>query len=361
LYFGAGAVKIKYRNKEVSFYDKLMDVFTKMFSLSIAANNKITEYLDKLGEETENLTQKIEDLHSHAKRQSWHINTDEYEEITEDHKLLEDHISSLLTIDSELNKEPLSQLKIKNIISLNKQRIEEIRLRINHRLKKYMKDFLLANIKNERSIDEIAEMFKIESDQISTKQPHETISRVIGISLLTGIILGIVLEKCGSGLPQNKNIFYLTFALFFYNLIISQIRKCTADANGFISSILLGAIAGIVGYFTFLFISEINIFLDIIYKGLNENAVEKLLKVVNGMIIGILIGLNLFLFKNFITIFKSSLVKYFSVGLSGCFFLLLYLFIPSHSVYEMPKYISYPILGGIISIGSAFVSGIFKE
>jgi len=364
LYFGTGKAKFQFFGNEFSFYDIMIHMFRTMFPLSLGVSKQLKNYLDKLGEETGKLNKIIENIHQLAKDRDWKTSNEEWDDIEGDQKLIENNINLLTEIDYSIS-ENLDKLDINKIKEKLREEIKNLRVGINGRLKKYIRNVIAANIKDEMALYDIAEILDIaEPDGLIHKRPPSFIARSFGLSILCGTSLGIVLQLTTSPYSPYERILFLCVAFFVFLTIFTFIRGMENTTEGFSYTLALGAIAGFLGHLSFEYIYKIMHFRIEILQ------LSTLLEIVNtsmlGMALGTFSALIVFSFRYYLSSrIKSITYKYLFIGILGGFafwFLLKVFGELSCSIQSCPKnHIAYFLTGFIVLLGIAFVSGVLEQ
>ena len=364
LYFGAGKAKFEFFGKEFSLYDNMIQLFRTMFPLSLGASKQLNTYLDKLGEETEKLNNVIDKLHQLAKERNWKIQNEEWSDIEKDKKLIENDIKLLEEIDSSIS-ENLNQLDVKNTKKKLRDEIKKLRVNINTRLKKYTRNVIAANIRDEMALPDIAEILDIaEPGELLNKRPPSFLARSLGLSFICGTSLGIVLQLTTTTYGPYERILFLCVAFFIFLSVFTNIKNNNKSIEGFSYALFLGAIAGFFGHLAF----------ECIYRIMHSrgeilqiNAMQEIVcTCILGMALGTFSALIAFFFRHFLSNkIKSMINKYLLIGVMGgfSFWLLLMAFGELKcSMLTCPKYhIAYFLTGVIVLLGIAFVSGVLEQ
>ena len=366
LYFGTGAATFKYKDEEISFYEKLLKVFQRMFPRSFYASERIKSHLEKLGEETEMLADKIQDLHVLAGERGWNVETEKWERIDNGRKSIENDIAVFSNIEQELSQNLLTEVTMNNLADKIKSHIKKLRTEINNTLRVYMREMLALNIKDERAIDHIAEILGMPSDDVIEVQPPLNMARVIGNTMLFGIILGLIYEVLGSEYPSNLRIFYLCVGFLPFNFIFSYISRAKKTFDGFCRSLIYGSLAGFAGHFVFILITKYSLVFDT--NGAFSLNWKLFYDITQGTVIGLFCAMTLHVYRYYIaTFFRNTIIKYVAGGILSGLVIWLVLLV-YHSTYTCSAinylkeyHLRYILLGVVIGLNVSFVSSILEE
>ena len=147
-------------------------------------------------------------------------------------------------------------------------------------------------------------------------------------------------------------IIYLFFALFFFNFVISFICSSTQTITGFTKSIIFGGMAGFAGNFAWIAITEYHQF-----ETLNDFFLHDWYRVMNGVKIGLFCALAIHLYRYYVgNRVKSTVMKYIQASLIGGTFV----FVQHLFLNGIDDGLKFFILGLLVTIDSAFVSGVFE-
>ena len=364
LYFGTGKARFQIFGKEFSLYDNMIHLFRRMFPLSLGASKQLSNYLNQLGEETEKLNKVIENLHDLATERSWKIPNEEWNGIESDQKLIENDINFLREIDCSIS-ENLHELDIHKTKEKIGDEIKNLRIGINTRLKKYIRNVIATNIRDEMALHDIAQILDIaEPDQLLHKRPPSFFARSLGLSFLCGTSLGTVLQLAQTPHGPYERILFLCVGFFIFLSIFTFIKNRKKTVEGFSGTLALGAIAGFLGHLAFEYSYRI------VHFKINLLNIETLVEIAQRCILGMALGtfsaLIAFCFRYYLgdRIHKTT-NKFLSMGIAGGFvfwFLLLAFGEMTCSILSCPQiHIAYFLTGFIVLLGIAFVSGALEH
>ena len=367
LYFGFGKAKIEVGNKEFSFYSTILSIFRSMFPRSFGVSKKLNEYIEKLGDETDKLYGTIGNFQTIAESYNWQLYKDEWKEINNTKKIIEEEIDFLMDIKNTLSIKSISANEIGRARDGLVKQIEKSRISLNDKLRYYLRKIITKNVLHEQSISEIVELINVNrSDEIIKKTSSNYIARAFGISFLCGIFLSTVFSFTGSDYAPPERILYLVTSFFFFLAPFTGLRKITKGIEGFSIALLIGAFAGFIGHFAFNLIALKSIVItmeSISIKSLIDLTIENL----RGAVIGTLSAAIAYFFKHHLNKkIERSLYKYPVISLSGGLAVLGVSILFSDPIYNAQglnlKELIGPILTGmIVLMGISFVSGIFEQ
>lgn len=381
LYFGFGKAKIEIGGKEYAFYGMVLNLFKSMFPRSLGVTRKLGEYIDKLGDETENLKNTVTTMQEVAEDNKWTMYKDEWSEIKSTTEIIENEIHFLKNIKSSISDGSKKILDIKNTQYMIDDQIEKSTLNMNNKIRKYLKKLIKKNILHEESIDEIAHLINVKNtSEIIHKKRSSCIARAFGVSFFCGILLSIALTAGNKPIDfsPNEMVFYLVASFFVFLSFFAAIDRLDMSINGFSIALFMGAIGGFCGHSAFNIISknsklfglfshkeqiEMSIYdtLKAAYDILKTASMEPTL----GIVIGVFSACILYFFKNFVNkIVESSAIKYMLVSISGGIMVLsVCKIVPGFSFGDdfYAGTICPAITGIIVLIGTSFVSGIFEK
>jgi hypothetical protein len=352
LYFGAGAATFKLGNTEISIYQKMLDMFQSIFRISLTKFDEIKKSIYEATAKYEKLEAKISELHTKADYyKGWDKLQDRWEDISDDAKMLNDHIAELTSIHNNL-VEPISHKKITEIKKGIASKINELSNKVIDKYKKYILQFIITNIRNESEIEEILKDIDVIAPEPPPPQPPNIIYRSLVISFMFGLLFGPVFYLFDKSDPIAYS-WYGAFSLCVFGFILSLIRKTEKRFQNFFNVIVLGILAGASGYLVWMILT---FKMDIV------NHWDKVLKyIIFGISFGAAIALLLYLFRWYVrNRISHVLLKYILIGLSGAFiFYLLTLAFRPQIMTHVKLCIGIGLLGFVVLMAMAFAMDIF--
>lgn len=366
LYFGFGKAKLEIGNKEFSFYSGILSIFRSMFPRSLGVSHKLDQCIDNLNNEKDKLFRTIENFQMIAETYNWQLYKDEWKEINNTKTMMEDEIEFLMDIRKRLDSRIVKQKDIKFIREKIIAQIETARVKINEKLKAYLRKIISSNVFHEKSFLEIIEYIDINKPhEIVEKSSSNYIARAFGISFLCGILLSTVFSYTLDNYRPTQGILYLVTAFFFFLSIFSFLRKFKSSMDGFSYSLMIGALGGLIGHTAYNLIAG-----RLTLPGNDPFSVETLVSIlslsIRGVVIGTLCAVIAFLFKNKInSVIESTFSKYLLISISGGFAVIGSAFIFS-DYSDMQNSLLTEIsrhffTGAIALMGIAFVAGLFEQ
>ena len=366
LYFGFGKAKLEIGNKELSFYSGILSVFRSMFPRSLGVSHKLDQCIAKLNNEKDKLFGTIENFQTIAETYNWQLYKDEWKEINNTKKMMEDEIEFLMDIRNSLDSNIVQQKDIENTREKIIKQIEKARVKINEKLKAYLRKIISSNVFHEKSFLEIIEYIDISKPhEIVEKSDSNYVARAFGISFLCGILLSTVLSYTLDNYNPTEGILYLVTAFFFFLSIFSFLRKFEFSIEGFSYSLIIGALGGLIGHMAYNLIAG-----ELTLPDNEPISVKTLISIINlsirGVVIGTLSAAIAFLFKNKInSVIESTFLKYLLISISGgiavigsALIFLEYSNLQSSLLTEISRHF---FTGAIALMGIAFVAGLFEQ
>jgi hypothetical protein len=321
LYFGAGAATFKFGNVEISLYRKMLDIFEGIFKISPTTYEEIRQTIYKTTAECESLECMISNFQTDPRFKSWDKLEHKWEDIRDDATMINNHIEELSSIHKDLQK-PVSHTRLDEIKKDIEIKIKDSRQKVINKYKRYIYEFIVTNLKNEREIEKLLKnLFSIAPEE-PPRQKANVVYRSLVFSFLFGLLIGPFLSIIGG---SKKNLeassWRWIFSLSVFGLLFSLIRKTKKGFQDLLNVIAIGALAGLLGSLAYMASSlgaEITADLQRVYSML-----------LRGVTFGAFSALVLYLFKWHVQSRISWLLaKYIGVGISGgltfCLLSLLY-------------------------------------
>ena len=337
-----------------------------MFPRSLGVSHKLDQCIAKLNNEKDKLFGTIENFQTIAETYNWQLYKDEWKEINNTKKMMEDEIEFLMDIRNSLNSNIVQQKDIENTREKIIKQIEKARVKINEKLKAYLRKIISSNVFHEKSFLEIIEYIDISKPhEIVEKSDSNYVARAFGISFLCGILLSTVLSYTLDNYNPTEGILYLVTAFFFFLSIFSFLRKFEFSIEGFSYSLIIGALGGLIGHMAYNLIAG-----ELTLPDNEPISVKTLISIINlsirGVVIGTLSAAIAFLFKNKInSVIESTFLKYLLISISGgiavigsALIFLEYSNLQSSLLTEISRHF---FTGAIALMGIAFVAGLFEQ
>lgn len=360
-YFGVGAGTFKVLSIEFRFYSWLIKIFQSLF--------RNTEFVLKPPGETDNdndryqfLANKAMQLQAEANANSgWDRMDKAWKEVKTDSEILMKHIDEFSSINESLSVKPITEANVQEIKQKIKGKISHLWYSVNLMISRFIIHFIFKNIKNTERIE--AELTEIGWLQKFKKPEHKSINRLIGISLISGVILGIITAFSNSKDPII-NMWCGAISLVIFSLFISKIDKYENTDIG--NGIIMGFLGGFFGFFSWIFLDklqnisknpDIHFTFKEVINVLKQMPYDRL---IIGSLYGVFIVLILYLCRNRGP--RKLQIKYCLVSLyGGIVFTTIYIIfrlISFKVIYPEEVFIS--LFSGItVLLGLAFATNIF--
>lgn len=255
-YFGVGAGSFKVGTFEFRFYSLLLELFQNLFQMTeivLTPPEKTKEGEDRYT----SLEKKVIQLQTEADTtKSWDKLDKDWQDVRADSVVLIEQIKELNTINDRLSTRPITQKNLEDIRNEIKEKITHLWYSVNLMVSRFIIQLIFKNIKDRKRIEEeLKEIGWLESVD-SPKRPN-LLSRLIGISLITGMLFGLItaFNVSASQPPKSPIISMWCGAIGFiiFSLFFSRFDKIKNIGT----ATILGAIGGFVGHFTWIFLDRL--------------------------------------------------------------------------------------------------------
>ncbi len=302
--FAVGSATFTLGNKEINLYQELLRIFESIFKLDLIKIEKIRDRIAELKMEYEALLDKINDLHKSAKLANWDILKDKWNEINEQISSRQLIAAELRTICAELENARVSHERIIQIANEVRQKIDGLQQISIKQIKDYMSELIIKNIKNEAQIDSVIEPQCASQKKENSRADLVAISRCVVIPFIFGTLFGFFINS-PDGYSPISNSWRGAITMSIIGVILSRMNKKVGFIPESIYVIVLGAMAGLAGYFSW-------------YLMAGDFSFETAKFSVIGLQYGVAIALLTYLFKKIShKITSIKFIKYFAIGLSG--------------------------------------------
>ena len=376
LYFGTGSAKFKFHNKEFSIYERMLTIFRNMFTYKTLTEDKIEEHLINLGDQTEKLTEKVEEFHELAERNEWRVEKKKWKNIEKDNEIYSRQTRLLNLIAVELSKKPMDQSTINNIRNTITEENKNIKERLNKKIRKYIFNSIMPHVQNEKALQDVARFLGVDIYEIIEKPEPQPLSRVLALSLIGGITLSITLQlfkffelksKMAEFAPQAsldyESMFYLCMSMFVFLYCFSFLGKTKDKTNGFFTATLLGAAGGFHSHLIYKLLTKGSI----IYRAQDPLALalEALNNCMWGLILGIVAAVVSFFFSRFASMkISRTFLRYVGIAIAGgaAFWLIFWVrYMIEATQMGLYRHARTFSIGFIVLLSIAFVSGVLER
>jgi hypothetical protein len=254
-YFGVGTVNIPLGDKVVSIYGLLLKLFQGMYRPEGVDIDPIRERINSLNEQSDRLETAIKHFNetATAAEHRWNAIDEKWRDLEEDKRSLEAQNDAFVAVQQILSGTRLSKADIARLVKELDERRGRIMNEINERLRNHVCSLATANEKDPIALQNLLKEIGLRLPEVPPPSHKLPLCRAIVCSLFGGFILAGILGLMGTSHGRHAEpiltIVPVMLSLGIFSIPFSYIA--TLKQNDYHWAIVLGGVAGILGYGAF--------------------------------------------------------------------------------------------------------------
>ena len=255
-YFGVGAGSFKIGTMEFRFYSLLLELFQNLFQMTEIALKPPGK--NQEGESRyELLEKKVIQLRAEAEAANgWDKLEKDWHDTKTDSEVLIEQIEDLTTISDRLGVDLITKQQLDDLQKKIKEKISHLWCSVNLMVSRFIIQLIFKNIKDRKRIEqELKEIGWLKGIESPVKP--KLLSRLIGISLITGMLFGLITAfgPAEGAIPKSPIISMWCGAIgvIVFSLFFSRFDRIKNIGT----AIILGAMGGYIGHFTWILLDRL--------------------------------------------------------------------------------------------------------